>query len=177
MNKPWMIQVDNAMQTNYQYALIMPVGDLSDLPNFKPELTPFQMLEYGVFGGKYFGDIPDTTEYNEEFRELIRRKSAGVGKPYDVNLNYFKVDASQSLTDWVASGWVREQDPRGWFEWYCRTWFGRRSPDDNRQIGRWSAITRHIGQIKKHCEIGDHNCRPRQRQALLHWAYDTVGKY
>jgi len=45
--------------------------------------------------------------------------------------------------------------------------------DDARQIGRWAAMRRHIRQIRKHCEPGDLLCRRRQRQALLHWAYDS----
>jgi len=50
---------------------------------------------------------------------------------------------------------------------------GRRHPDDKRQIKRWRAIKRHIGQIKKHCLPNDLKCRAKQRQALLHWAYDS----
>jgi hypothetical protein len=50
---------------------------------------------------------------------------------------------------------------------------GRRCPDDERQIKRWKAMSRHIGQLRKHCFKGDLNCRRKQRQALLHWAYDS----
>jgi hypothetical protein len=71
-------------------------------------------------------------------------------------------------------GWIYKDDPRGWFEWYCRYYMGRRIEDeDDRQIKRWRAIRRHLGQINKNCRAGDINCRPRQRQALLHWAYDS----
>ena len=51
---------------------------------------------------------------------------------------------------------------------------GRRIPEeDDHQIRRWLALSRHIAQLKKNCRAGDMNCRRRQRQALLHWAYDS----
>lgn len=49
---------------------------------------------------------------------------------------------------------------------------GRRSDDDARQIKRWLAMKRHIAQIEQNCPPRTLDCRPRQRQALLHWAYD-----
>jgi hypothetical protein len=45
--------------------------------------------------------------------------------------------------------------------------------EDERQICRWKALRRHIAQLRRACEPGDVWCRPRQRQALLHWAYDS----
>jgi len=83
------------------------------------------------------------------------------------------VNASQPLSVWRQKGWINKDDPRGWFLWYCRYYMGRRYPDDLRQIKRWLAIKRHIAQLKKHCKTGDLNCRKKQRQAILHWAYDS----
>ena len=87
--------------------------------------------------------------------------------------NSFGVNASQPLSVWRRNHWIWPQDPRGWFQWYCRYYSGRRMSDDARQIGRWKAIRRHVRQLENACERGDLHCRPRQRQALLHWAYDS----
>jgi hypothetical protein len=92
---------------------------------------------------------------------------------HDPRLNYFGVNASQSLAMWRRNGWIHPQDPRGWFQWYCRYYMGRRTRDDARQVRRWRAIARHAAAIRRHCEPGDVECRRRQRQALLHWAYDS----
>lgn len=126
---------------------------------FKPELTPKQMLELGVFDGAYFDD------YSEFPDDWYKNLAPG---------NFFGVHASQSLAEWQRKGWIFPEDPLGWFQWYCRYTLGRRVPEmDAVQIKRWKAMTRHVAQINQHCMVGDVNCRPRQRQALLHWAYDS----
>ena len=135
---------------------------------FKPELTPKQMLELGVFGGLYFGDMPK--EYPKTW--FTKAKLSPDHKQHK-ELTYFGVNASQPLSVWQARGWIHPQDPRGWFEWYCRYYMGRRTDDDERQIKRRLAMKRHIAQLKNNCRGGDIFCRPRQRQALLHWAYDS----
>ena len=137
-------------------------------PEFEPELTPKQMLALGVFGGKYM------TDCRERISGQLVRPRKTVAERRDPALNYFGVDASQPLTVWRAKGWIHPDDPRGWFQWYCRYHIGRRMPDeDARQIARWKAIRRHVAQVRQHCEPGDLFCRKRQRQALLHWAYDS----
>jgi hypothetical protein len=161
------VTVNDKMQQGYRYFLTEPIGRNFD-PEFRPELTPKQMLELGVFGGKYMTDC--RKEYPASW--FARAKLAP--SSHDCSLNYFGVDASQPLSEWRRKGWIHQDDPRGWFQWYCRYYMGRRMPDeDARQIGRWKAIRRHIAQIKRNCEPGGPFCRPRQRQALLHWAYDS----
>jgi hypothetical protein len=164
--RPRTVHVDDRMQHGYRYELIEPAGVHFD-PAFRPELTPKEMLELGVFGGKYMtdcrGEFP--SDWFETAKLSPRRR--------DPSLNFFGVDASKSLTYWREKGWIYEEDPRGWFQWYCRYYMGRRCPDDARQIKRWKAMVRHVAQIRKNCRPGDLDCRPRQRQALLHWAYDS----
>ncbi len=137
-------------------------------PEFQPMLTPKEMLELGVFGGAYFAEIP--SEFPRSWWKHAKISSDGL--PHK-ELNYFKVLASQSRSVWNEKGWIHKDDPHGWFEWYCRYYMGRRHEDDLRQIKRWNMMRRHVSQIKNNCQHGDVVCRPRQRQALLHWAYDT----
>lgn len=155
------------MQSGYEYELTEPVGKNFD-PEFHPELTPQEMLELGVFGGKYMTDCKD--EFPSEWfthAKLCHEK-------HDAKLNFFGVNASQPLSIWKAKGWIYKDDPRGWFQWYCRYYMGRRMPEeDARQIQRWKAIRRHIVQVRNNCREGDIFCRARQRQAILHWAYDS----
>jgi hypothetical protein len=154
------------MQTGYRYELVAPMGHEFE-PDFKPELAPKEMLRLGVFGGKYM------TDTREEFPRdwFAAAKLSPLRR--DRSLNFFGVDASQPLSVWRKKGWIHPDDPRGWFQWYCRYYLGRRTADeDRRQIERWKAMRRHIRQVERNCESGDIFCRPRQRQALLHWAYD-----
>ena len=163
---PALITVNDKMQTGYRYRRTESPG-CNFHPEFRPDLTPRQLLEMGVFGGKYMTDCRD--EFPADWFESAKL-SPGKSNP---ELNFFGVSASKPLSYWQQKGWIHPQDPRGWFQWYCRYYMGRRSEDDNRQVGRWKAMARHIGQIRKNCVKGDLLCRPRQRQALLHWAYDS----
>jgi hypothetical protein len=160
------IIVNDLMQKGYVYSLVEPMGENFD-PEFKPELTPAEMLSLGVFGGKYMTDC--MAEFPAEWFANARL----CGDSHDPACNFFGVNASKPLGYWRAKGWINPQDPRGWFQWYCRYYLGRRTDDDARQIARWKAMRRHIAQLKKHCRKGDWTCRRRQRQALLHWAYDS----
>jgi hypothetical protein len=161
------VVVNDRMQRGYGYALTAPLGRRFDA-DFQPELTPKQMLALGIFGGKYMTDCRG--EFPASW--FARAKLSPAGR--DPSLNYFGVDASQPLSVWRAKEWIHPDDPRGWFQWYCRYVMGRRMPqEDRRQIARWKAMRRHVAQIAKHCEPGDLPCRKRQRQALLHWAYDS----
>jgi hypothetical protein len=161
------IIVNDKMQKGYHYELSAPAGR-AFAPDLKPELTPAEMLRLGVFAGKYM------TDCQREFpKSWFARAKLARGKR-EPSLNFFGVDASQPLAEWKRKGWIHPDDPRGWFQWYCRYYLGRRLPqEDARQIKRWKAIRRHVAQLRKACEPGDLACRRRQRQALLHWAYDS----
>ncbi len=160
------VVVNDRMQKDYRYECIAPVGRNFD-PEFTPELTPKEMLSLGVFAGKYMTDC--TREFPKDWFTRARLAK----KHRDPNLNFFGVDASQPLSVWRKKGWIDDRDPRGWFQWYCRYYMGRRIDDDARQIIRWKAVRRHVRQLQKNCEPHDLTCRRRQRQALLHWAYDS----
>lgn len=167
MNAPAEVIVNDRMQQGYRYMRTAPMGKAFD-PAFTPELTPAEMLGLGVFCGKYMTDC--TAEFPASW---FRGARLAPGRP-DCDLNYFGIRASVPLRVWVAKGWIHPDDPRGWFQWYCRYYSGRRMPgEDRRQIARWRAFRRHAAQVRKHCEPGDPFCRPKQRQALLQWAYDS----
>jgi hypothetical protein len=145
------------MQQGYRYEVLAPAGRHFD-PQFRPDLTPKQMLQLGVSCGKYLTDCRD--EFPASW--FARAKLSPSGR--DCSLNYFGVDASQPLSEWRRKGWIHPDAPRGWFQWYCRCYLDGGCP---------RRAHCHVAQIRKHCERGDATCRPRQRQALLHWAYDS----
>ena len=160
------VTVNDLMQRGYTYELIMPAGRGFDR-EFQPELTPREMLRLGIFGGKYMTDCA------AEFPPSWFARAKLCHERHDPRVNFFGVNASQPLSVWRANGWIHPDDPRGWFQWYCRYYLGRRSEDDARQIRRWRAAYRHVAQLRLACSAGSWKCRPRQRQALLHWAYDS----
>ncbi|MEO6153503.1 MAG: hypothetical protein ABIP24_10175 [Croceibacterium sp.] len=158
--------VNDRMQRGYRYERSATLGG-DFAPGFEPELTPPEMLRLGVFCGKYL------TDCRGEFpASWFTHARLATGKA-DCTLNYYGVRASVPLKVWRDKGWLHPDDPRGWFQWYGRYFSGRRMEDDGRQIGRWRAFRRHAAQVRKHCEPGDPFCCPKQRQALLQWAYDS----
>lgn len=159
------VQVNDRMQQGYSYRIDVPAGEQFS-KEFQPHFTPKEMLAMGVFEGKYCNDC-----HEELPADWLT--DAKVSDTPDPSLNYFRVKSRQPLSVWREKGWIMGPDPRGWFQWYCRYYLGRRLPDvDAAQIKRWKAFARHKAQLMKHCESEDFACRPRQRQALLQWAYD-----
>jgi hypothetical protein len=163
---PQRIEVNDRMQQGYVYHVTEPAGR-NFHPGFRPEITPKRMLALGVFGGKYMTDC--AAEFPADWFEKARL----CPDRHDADLNCFGVNASQPLSIWREKGWIHPDDPRGWFQWYCRYYLGRRCLDDERQIKRWRAVRRHVAQLRANCTRRDLTCRRRQRQALLHWAYDS----
>ena len=158
--------VNDKMQQGYIYYYSAPMGK-SFAPEFMPELTPRQMLEYGVFEGHYLNDCRQ--EFPQDWFEYAKLSP---DKP-DIKTNFFQIKSRMSLQEWQKKGWIMAPDPRGWFQWYCRYYMGRRIPQvDAWQIKRWRAFKRHQAQIIHNCFAFDLNCRKKQRQALLQWAYN-----
>jgi hypothetical protein len=162
------VVVKDKMQNSYIYVLSEPIGKNFDT-SFNPDLTPKQMLALGVFGGHYM------TDTQKEFPKDWFTRAKMNSEKHDDSLNYFEEHASQPLSVWRKKGWINEDhDPRGWFQWYCRYYMGRRLPEEDlKQINRWRSYRRHASQVYKNCKTRDMFCRPKQRQSLLHWAYDS----
>lgn len=165
--------------------------------DFRPNRTPKEVLHAGSFGGTYFRPIySSVTKKNygpEVYEELpgdwlkgLNKKTQVASPNYDVDVNKFKVKCGGSLEMWETSGWIVEQDPYGWFQWYCRFFQGRRSDDDERQIGRWkrcagvkgrwrnNLVTKVFNSGKK--KFDDPSVSPVVRQTLLHWGYELTEK-
>lgn len=167
------IIVNDLMQKNYSYVLSKNYGDLSDYPEFKPELSPHEMLKMGIFEGKYLNDC--VQEFPAEWYKDALKLGKLCSKNANVSINYFKIKSRQPLSIWRENRWIYGDDVRGWFQWYCRFYIGRRDPNvDQLQINRWKSFKRHKGAIMKNCKPNDLSCRPKQRQALLQWAYNPI---
>jgi len=161
--------------------------------DFRPNLTPEQMFKLGIFGGSYFRPIhSDVTgeDYSDQWKEfdwaikMVEENPDNIkllasSKAY-ASLNACKVLAGSSLIDWQKSGWIIEDDPYGWVQWYCRFYSGKRSNDDARQIKRWLNFTGPKGRFKNQLvnklkaaktSYNDLSISPVIRQGLLQWAY------
>ena len=165
------IKVNDTMQKKYSYALTEVTGNWkSEYPEFTPDLSPKEMLELGVFEGKYLNDCK--SEFPATW--FSKAKVVKEGEEANPELNFFKVKSRQPLSVWKEKGWLHKDDPRGYFQWYCRFYLGRRHEDDLRQINRWKSFSaRHKAQLIKNCKKKDYECRPVQRQALLQWGIDS----
>ena len=162
-----------------------------DFPDFKPNLTPKEVLQLGSFGGTYFRPIYSSVtklKYKDEaWKELPSSWLEGLNirtqvssSVYDNSKNKYKVKCGASLEEWESSGWMRQQDPYGWFQWYCRFYQGRRTEDDQRQVGRWSKCAGPKGRWKNNliskcakagCGFDNFGISPVVRQTLQHWGY------
>ena len=166
------------------YSIDLLAYQFEDRLDFTPSYSPIEMVEAGVFGGNYFGNVEvmqnwldyvpqqfiDECNLNTDINKLIN-------PTYDKNFNKYKVICGMDYKGWINSNWINEQDPYGWFNWYINFYYGRRSSDDNRQISRWrSFISRHSGMLKSMClkkkvSISNELIGLKTRQGLLHWAY------
>ena len=161
-----MIVVNDKMQKNYCYELEALEGQ-NFAADFKPELSPKQMLELGVFEGHYLTDcIAEFPACWFENAKISPQKPC-------MDCNFFAIKSRMSLQEWQKHGWILPPDPRGWFQWYCRYYLGRRIANVyNIQIKRWKSFKRHKTQVMRNCALYDLDCRKKQRQALLQWAYN-----
>jgi len=173
----------------YEYELAENPGE-GFAEGFAPALTPAEILFMGAFDGRYLNDCTD--EFPREW--FLYAAAAGkLAAERDESINFFGVTSRQPLSFWREKGWApargrhvaahegrailadvkQNPDERGWFQWYCRYWLGRRIPElDRVQIGRWRSFNRHAGTVRAHCSPGDVSCSVRERQALLQWAYN-----
>ena len=142
-------------------------------PLFGPCYSPKEMLELGIFEGKYINGIKGIPS---EWKKLP--KVLGPKDEPNPELNYYKIKSRQPLSTWKKNGWIKT-DKEGWFSWYIQYYLGRRlGEEDTWQINRWrSFVARHQGQINSACKLTDHECRPKQRQGLLQWAWDSSVKF
>ncbi|KAJ1196518.1 hypothetical protein NDU88_000388 [Pleurodeles waltl] len=161
-----------------------------DFSNFRPNMTPKEVLQAGSFGGTYFRPIYSGVtkqNYKDVWRELPKDWLEGLDIPkqvasavYREDLNTYKVKCGGSLDMWESHGWITPQDPYGWFQWFCRFYQGRRTLDDQRQIGRWDRCTGKTGRwrgnliskiVQSGCAYDNKTVSPVVRQTLQHWGY------
>jgi len=151
--------------------------------DFYPLLSPREVIEKGAFGGSYFG-LPIEEYSNYDYTSLFKEHFDGLdtslylGETYKPRLNKFKIRSGMDYDYWKEMKWMHEDDPYGWFEWYCKYTQGRRHSDDDRQIRRWQDFCGVNGRWRKRIykrmiETGNWNVSPRIQQSLLHWGYEV----
>lgn len=171
-------------------------------PDFTPNKTPAEVLREGAFGGSYFRPLYSKrlgTTISGDHAELPTDWTAGLdagryltSQGYDADANKFKVACGQSIEEWEAAGWIDHRfDVRGWFQWYCRFYQGRRCEDDERQVGRWRRCVGETGRwrrmlLKKYVAAGvrevfddgaDEDApevSPVMHQTCHHWAFEVT---
>lgn len=161
-------------------------------PQFKPNLSPEEIFRLGSFGGTYFRPIKSSIvnknlkDQHKEYKKYGWFKNLDEAKYItsevcNTKINKYGVRSGTSLDFWESKGWIKEIDPYGWFQWYCRFYAGRRCYDDDRQINRWIKFAgeksgrwrlRLINMCKnKKTTFDDFSISPVIRQGLQHWAY------
>ncbi|ORY41823.1 hypothetical protein BCR35DRAFT_316445 [Leucosporidium creatinivorum] len=169
-------------------------------PTFLPNLSPEEILRQGSFGGGFFRAIKSKRsgkELHDDWEDLPKEWWKGLPvsthltrpEPHDGKVNKWGAKVGQPYEEWEKNGWiVAEHDARGWFQWYCRFFRGRRIGDeDDRQIGRWDRLAgeasgrwRRIFYGKYHkaglreVERDAEEISKGIRQTLNHWAYEPT---
>ena len=165
-----------------------------DYPDFRPNLTPSEVIKMGSFGGTYWRPIySEVTKKKYKNIHLQYPKSWWKNVPnhwmvnefenYDKTVNKYGVQVGTTLEFWESKNWITKYHPYGWFHWYCDFYSGKRCPDDERQIKRWirtagpnSRFRRMlINLIKKNnTKYNDFLISPKVRQTLQHWGYQLT---
>lgn len=163
----------------------------TDYPDFTPNLSPRDIFKLGSFGGTYWRPIHSSiVNKNLKNKHLNYPKSWWEGIPeshlirpwdnYDVSINKYKKKVGTTLEFWENKKWITKYHPYGWVQWYCDFFMGKRTPDDKRQISRWSGVAGQNGRfrkwlitliLKKNGKYNDDSISPAIRQTLQHWGY------
>jgi hypothetical protein len=165
----------------------------TDHPEFTPNLSPAEVIRAGAWCGGYFRRVYSTVakRFLEEsdytkfpfLRKLPKKlMTVDISGKHDHSVNKYGVHASLPLIYWEKSGWIRGDDYRGNFQWYCEFYAGRRRPAiDQYQIKRWNGIAgANSGRFRKNLirqiydsgkRFDDVTVSPVIRQSLHHWYY------
>jgi hypothetical protein len=172
-------------------------------PDFRPNKSPQEIIREGCFGGSYWRPIfskrlgitvqDDWKELPASWTTDLNIDTYLISPNYNADVNKYGVACGQSIEEWEAAGWIAHDfDVRGWFQWYCRFWLGRRCADDERQISRWKKCVGETGRwrrilLKKYVTLGIRtvfadddgdgdnvdDVSPAVHQTCHHWAYEV----